>query len=77
MLNLHSHSLRKRGNGRRDTVVFAQHALGLVPEVLDAVDVMAAGADEGLGVVDAPVLEARHVQNVIAAEAVGIDDRVR
>lgn len=31
-----------------DAVVFAQHALGLVPEILDAVDVVAAFGDKVL-----------------------------
>lgn len=61
----------------RDAVVFSEHALGLIPEVFDAVDVMATPAHEGFAVIDAAVLEAGYVQNIVTAEAVRIDDGVR
>jgi len=48
-------------------------ALGLVPEVLDPVDVVVL-VGEQLRVVDAGVMEARHVKRVIAPEAVRVDD---
>ena len=57
----------------RDAVVAAQVALGLVPEVLDAVDVVALGGDEALLVVDPNMLEFRDVQDIVRAVAVGED----
>jgi len=47
-----------------DAVVSAQMSLGLVPEVLDAVDVVAAGCGEGLSVIDPVMMEARDVEAV-------------
>ena len=61
--------------GRRDTVETAHMALGLVPEVLDAVDVVFL-VGEQLGVVDAAVLEAGDVEHVVGAQRVGVDDRI-
>ena len=60
----------------RDAVVAAQVAFGLVPEVLDAVDVVALGSDEALLVVASDVLEFQDVQDIVGAEAVGEDDAV-
>lgn len=60
----------------RDAIVFAQHPFGLVPEVLDAVD-MASATRELHGVVDAHMAELAHVQRIVAAEAVGVDPAVR
>ena len=57
-------------------VVLAQYALGLVPEVLDAVDVITA-TGELSRMVDAHVVELTDVQRVVAAEAIGIDHAVR
>ncbi len=59
----------------RDTIEFAHVALGLVPEILDTVDVIMA-VSEQLGMVDPVVVEGGHVQHIIAAPAVGIDDAV-
>jgi hypothetical protein len=42
----------------RDAVVSAQMTFGLVPEVLDAVDVVAAGSREGLSMIDPMMPEA-------------------
>ncbi len=50
-------------------------ALGLVPEVLDPVDVVVLIGEQPR-VVDAGVMEARHVKRVIAPEAVRVDDAV-
>ena len=61
----------------RDTVVLAHVALGLVPEILDAVDVMAGGCDERLMVVDPTMPEAGDSENVVAAEAIRVDDGIR
>ena len=48
-----------------NTVKFAQVALGLVPEILDAVDVVFTGGQE-LGVIDPPMPEAGHRQRIVA-----------
>ena len=47
--------------------------LGLVPEILDSVDVVMLVSEQD-GVVDAQVLELGHVEHVIAPERVGIDN---
>ena len=59
-----------------DTVEFAHVTLGLVPEILNAVDVIMTVCKE-LGMVDAKVVEIGYIQNVIAAPAVRIDDTIR
>ena len=59
-----------------DTVKFAQVALGLVPEVLDAVDVVFPGGKE-LGVIDPQMAEAGNIQGIVAGEGITIDDGVR
>ena len=61
----------------RNAVVFAQDTLGLVPEVFDAVNVMAALVDEGLRMIDATMLEAGDVENVITRKTIGIDHGIR
>lgn len=44
-----------------NAVVFAQNSLGLIPEIFDAVDVMAAGVYEGFCMVDPTVAKPRDV----------------
>tara|TARA_B100000767_G_C19592335_1_gene462018 strand:+ start:229 stop:399 length:171 start_codon:yes stop_codon:yes gene_type:complete len=52
-----------------NTIEFTHVTLGLVPEVLDAIDmVMAVGKE--LRVVDAEVVKVGHIQHVIASLAV-------
>ena len=58
-----------------DAVVAAQMALGLVPEVLDAVDVVAA-VGEPLPVIDASVPKLRDIKDIVGGEAVCVDDRI-
>ena len=50
-------------------------ALGLVPKILDPLDVVLAVSEE-LGMVDAEVVEIGHIQHIVAAPAVGIYDAV-
>ncbi len=57
----------------RDTIEFAHVALGLIPEVLDAIDVIATVCKQ-LRMVDPEVVEVRDIQRVVALPAVGIDD---
>ncbi len=59
----------------RDTVEFAHVALGLVPEILDPVDVIMTVCKE-LGMIDPEVVKARDIQHIVATPAVGIDDAV-
>ena len=59
-----------------DTVEFAHVTLGLVPEVLNAIDVIMA-ISEKLGMVDPKVVKVRHIQHTIASPAVGVDDAIR
>ena len=51
-------------------------ALGLVPEIIDPVDVVPIFR-RSLRVVDADVTELRDVQHIVAVEAIGADDTVR
>ena len=59
-----------------DAVEAAQMALGLVPEILDAVDVMPARADKCFAVVHAAVMKLGDIQHIVSPEAVGINDAV-
>ena len=59
-----------------NTVEFAHVPLGLVPEILNAIDVIVAVCEE-LRMVDAEVMDVRHIQHIIAAPAVGINDAIR
>jgi len=56
-----------------DTIEFPHVALGLVPEILDTIDVVVAIRKE-LGMVDPEMVEVRDIQRVVALPAVGIDD---
>ena len=49
----------------RDPVEATQVPFGLVPEVLDAVDVMVSFRHERRAVTDTPVMELRHIQDII------------
>ena len=60
----------------RDTVKFAHMPLGLVPEVLDAVDGIGSVCKHS-GVVDTQMFELRNIQPVIASKAVSIYNTVR
>ena len=58
-----------------NTIKFAQVALGLVPEVLDAVDVVFTGGKQ-FGVIDPQMPEASHSERVVAGQRVTINDGV-
>jgi hypothetical protein len=58
-----------------DAVEAAQMTLGLVPEVLDAVDVVVP-VGKALAVIDTVVLEAGDVDGVVGSPTVGVDDGV-
>lgn len=60
-----------------NAVVFAQVTLGLVPEVLDAVDVVAAALGELLLVVDPAMVEARDVEVVVSMMTIGINHGIQ
>ena len=59
----------------QDRIVAPQAALGLVPEVLDSVDVVAL-VGEQLQVVDPHVVEHRDIEHIVAAKGVGLDHAV-
>ena len=59
----------------RDAVIASQVPLCLVPEVLDAVDMIPVLCEQ-FGVVDPDVLELGDVQHVIGPKAIGVDDGV-
>src|ERR1035437_266073 len=61
--------------GGGDAVETTHMTLGLIPEVLDAVDVVLL-IGEQFGVVDAVVLETRNIEHVVGAEGIGVDDAV-
>ena len=61
--------------GGGDAIETTHMTLGLIPEVLDAVDVVLL-IGEQLGVVDAIVLETRYVEHVVGAKGSGVDDAV-
>jgi len=61
----------------RDAVVFAQVSLGLVPEILDAVDVVAVAGNEGLLMIDAMVVKTGDIKDVVRPEGIRVDDRIR
>ena len=61
--------------GGGDAVETTHMTLGLIPEVLDAVDVVLL-IGEQLGVVDAVVFEAGYIEHVVGAEGIGVDDAV-
>ena len=58
-----------------DAVVAPEMTFRLVPEVLDAVDVVAVLGEE-LGVIDADVVEVRDIEYVVSLEAVCVDNAV-
>lgn len=60
-----------------NTVVFSEVTLGLVPEILDAVDMSMLAGHELLGVIDPMVMETGDIENVVDAEDVGEDDGIR
>ena len=60
----------------RDAVIGPEVSLCLVPEILDAVD-MIVFIGEYQGMIDPQVSELGHIEHIIAYEAVGVDDAVR
>ena len=59
-----------------NTVKFTHMTLGLVPEVLNAIDVIVA-ISEKLGIVDPKVVKVQHIQHIIASPTVGVNDAIR
>ena len=62
--------------GLWNTVEFAHVALGLVPKILNPIDVIFLVCKE-FGMVDPKVMEIRYVQHVVAAPAIRIYDAIR
>ena len=58
-----------------NTVEFAHMTLGLVPEILNSIDVICFVCKQ-FGMVDTEVLEVRNIQYIISSPAVRIDDAV-
>ena len=56
-----------------DAVVASEVSFGLVPEVLDPVDVVAVFGKQ-LRVVDPDMMEVRDIEDIISPEAVRVDD---
>ena len=59
-----------------NTVEFTHVALGLIPEIRNAIDGIVAVCEE-LRMVATEVMEVRHIQHILAALAVGISDAIR
>ena len=59
-----------------DSVVFAQDAFCLIPKVLNAVNVVLT-VGKFLGMVDTVMDETAHVQLVVAAQAIRVNNTVR
>ena len=59
-----------------DSIVFAQDAFCLIPKVLHTVDVVLP-VGKFLGMVDAVMDKTAHVQLVVAAQTIGINNTVR
>ena len=59
----------------RDAVVAAQMPLGLVPEILDAIDVVGA-VDERVLMVDPLMVEFGNIEGIIGSVAICVDDAV-
>ena len=59
-----------------NTVEFTNVALGLILEILNAIDVIVAVCEQ-LRMLDTEVMEVRHIQHIIAAPAVEINDAIR
>ena len=62
--------------GLWNTVEFAHVALGLVPKILDPIDVIFLVCKE-FGMVDPKVMEIRYVQHIVTAPAIRINDAIR
>jgi hypothetical protein len=60
-----------------DAVVPAHVALGLVPKVLDSIDVIPLLISEERRVVDTAVMEVAHVKGIVGSEGIGVNDAVR
>ncbi len=58
-----------------DAVQTAHVMLGLVPEILDSIDVILLIGKE-LRVIDMAVMEVAHIKSIVGSEGVGIDDAV-
>ena len=61
---------------RLDAVVFAHMTLGLVPKILDPVDVILLVCKE-LRMIDPAVMEVGNIQRIVSSERVRVDDAVR
>ena len=59
-----------------DSVVFAQDTFCLIPKILNAVNVVLM-VGKFLGMVDAVMDKTTHVQLVVAAQTIGINNTVR
>ena len=60
-----------------DSIVLSEYAFGLIPEVLNTVDVVMFLLGKMSAVVDAVVMESRYIQCVVAAVTVRINNAVR
>ncbi len=59
-----------------DAVKAAQMSLGLVPKILNTVDVVTALADKSLAMVHTLVMKLRHIQHIIGRKTVRVDNTV-
>ena len=59
-----------------NTVEFAHMALGLVPKILNPINVIFVVCKE-FGMVDPKMMEIRYVQHIVAAPTIRINDAIR
>ena len=62
--------------GLWNAIEFAHMPLGLVPKVLNPIDVIML-MSEALGMIDSEVVKGRNIQHIIALPSIGINDAVR
>ena len=58
-------------------IILSECSFGLIPEVLNAIDVIVFSLGKMRGVIDAVMMELRHIKRIIAAIAIRIDNAVR
>ena len=61
----------------RNPVVLSENSFGLIPEILNTVYVVMFLLGKMSAVIDAMMMESRHIQRVVAAVAIRINNAIR
>ena len=56
-----------------DTVEAAHMALGLIPEVFDAIDMVCLAFDEAFGMIDPVMMKFRNIKHIVTVIAIKVD----